>query len=189
MWITIRRLDGDERVLAGYDTASPRVDLGDDLFIHEDVRVGVRGWGHDVDVRIVVVDGRLAAGEVTVGRHEGGGPVTSEALRGIPVGRLVKRAGGAVQHVRERHDSGGTTVGPAWPSEEEGAYVARHGLDDDTLRIVARVYRVAYLIGDPPTKKVEALLELPRSTAGRWVAAARERGYLSEARGPGKAGG
>ena len=65
---------------------------------------------------------------------------------------------------------------------------ARHGYDDETLRIVARIYRVAYLVGDPPTKKVENVLDLPRSTAGRWVAAARGK-YLAESRGPGKAGG
>ena len=67
--------------------------------------------------------------------------------------------------------------------------VARHGLDDESLRIAASIYQVAYLIGDPPTRKVETLLDLPRSTAGRWVTEARKRGYLSAARGPGKAGG
>lgn len=188
MWTCVSGPDQDPRVSVGFDTASEVIDLGDDLFTYSEVRVTVREWDHDVDVKVTVVDGRLAADVVRITRGPDGRPVTSEALRALPVARLVRAAAGAVQHVRQRHDGGGTTVGPAWPSEEEGAYVARHGLDDESLRIVARIYRVAYLLGDAPTKRVETLLNLPRSTAGRWIAAARERGYLSESRGPGKAG-
>ncbi|MDQ3326023.1 MAG: hypothetical protein M3529_09975 [Actinomycetota bacterium] len=188
MWITAVDEAGDQRVRARYDTHSERIDLGDDLLMHADTRVTVRGWSHDVDLRIGLDSGRLIAHELQVSRKDGGERVTSEVLRSVPVAKLVRAAAACVQHVRARHDGGGMTVGPAWPSEDELVYVERHRMDDDTLRIVARIYRVAYLLGDPPTRKVEKLLDVPRSTAGRWVAAARERGYLSEAPGPGKAG-
>jgi hypothetical protein len=187
--VTVRSPDQDEFLHVTYDSSSELLDLGDGLRIHADVRVMVRGWSHDVDLAVVVADGRLVADRVRVSRREGGDPVTSEALRNIPVARLVHAAVGAVRHVREEYPGGGLSLGPAWPSKEEGAYVAKHGLDDDSLRIVARVYRVAYLIGDPPTKQVERLFSLPRSTAGRWIAAARQRGYLGESAGPGRAGG
>jgi hypothetical protein len=187
--VTVRIPDQDDRVHVAYDSSSDLLDLGDGLRIHADVQVAVREWSHDVDLAIVVADGRLVADNVRVSRREGGDPVTSEALRSIPVARLVRAASGAVRHVREEYPGGGMSLGPAWPNEEEGAYVAKHGLDDDTLRIVARVYRVAYLLGDAPTKRVETLFNLPRSTASRWIATARQRGYLGESRGPGKTGG
>ena len=189
MWITVNDPDDDDSATrAGFDSNSPLIDLGDGLFIHGDTRVQTRKWQHDVEIRVGVTDGRLAADEVRVSRHAGSPPVTSEALRNLPVASLVRYAADAVQYVVKEHDNGGATVGPAWPSVEEGKYVAAHGLDAETLRIVARVYRVAYLLGDSPTKKVETLFDLPRSTAGRWIAAARGRGFLSESRGPGKAG-
>lgn len=126
---------------------------------------------------------------MTVKRRSDGEPVNSEALRSVPVAELVRYAGAAVHYIKERQEQGGMTIEAAWPSEEDGAYVARHRLDDETLPIVARIYWVAYLIRDPPTQKVEKLLNLPRSTAGRWVSAARKGGFLAEAGGPGKAGG
>lgn len=45
-------------------------------------------------------------------------------------------------------------------------------------------YRCATL-----AQAVQESLQLPRSTAGRWIAAAREAGYLGPSEGMGKAGG
>ena len=50
-------------------------------------------------------------------------------------------------------------------------------------------YRYGYAVSYNPTKDVEEMLKLPRSTAGRWIAAAREAGYLGPSDGMGKAGG
>lgn len=184
--------DPDDRspALAGYDSDSEKVDLGDDLFMYADTRVRTHNTQHVIEVRVGVHAGRLAADEVSVRRRDGDAydPVTSEVLRSIPVAKLVRYAAATVQHVMERRDDGSTTTGPAWPQETEFEGVTL-GLNDPTLRIVARIYRVAYMLGDPPTRQIERLLLVPRSTAGRWVAAARQREFLSESRGPGKAGG
>jgi hypothetical protein len=64
---------------------------------------------------------------------------------------------------------------------------AEHGPTDRALRWTAR-----YRYGDAvsyPTKAVQESLQLPRSTAGRWIAAARKAGYVGPAEGMGKAGG
>jgi transposase len=62
------------------------------------------------------------------------------------------------------------------------------GPSDADLRAVADVYQLAYVTGGAPTKTVMERLGLPRSTAGRWIALARERGLLGPAT-PRKAGG
>lgn len=57
------------------------------------------------------------------------------------------------------------------------------------MKWVAHFYRLGYAISYGPTKQVAESLGLKRSTAGRWVGMARERGYLEPAEEPGKAGG
>ncbi len=54
---------------------------------------------------------------------------------------------------------------------------------------VAHLYRYGLAVSYKPTKAVEEGLQLPRSTASRWVAIARDAGYLRPSEGPGKAGG
>jgi transposase len=59
--------------------------------------------------------------------------------------------------------------------------VGRKGPTDQALRMVGAVYRIAYLMGEPPTRAVAQTFQVPRSTAGRWVHLARERGFLGPA--------
>jgi hypothetical protein len=54
-------------------------------------------------------------------------------------------------------------------------------LTDDNLRQVAELYRVAVERGDPPTQTVADAMHVARSTAARWVGAARKRGFLGPA--------
>jgi len=127
-----------------FNPDSERLDLGDGLFFNSETVVQTRQWDHDIDIYIGVDQGRLVAERLDIRRNESGKPVTTETLRSLPLASLVRYGAGGV-HYGE--------WGSAWPTEEEGQCVARHGLDDETLRIVARVYRVAFLLGDPPTKR------------------------------------
>ena len=54
-------------------------------------------------------------------------------------------------------------------------------ITEDNLLEVARVYREAVKHGDPPTQAVADGMNVARSTAARWVAAARTRGLLGPA--------
>lgn len=151
--------------------------------------------GYDVQLVVVVVpvaDGRAGRFEcvsVTVERREGGPAVTTEALRGIPVASLVKQVGASsvlvVSHVSEHE----LAADDKSLTDEMVQRFKQSGPTDEVLWWVAYVYRLALAIGSPPTKLVAEWMELPRSTAGRWVAAARDRGFLGAAEGPGKAGG
>ncbi len=188
-WLVSRRDGDDSAAETRINIESAEIDLGDGLYMHEEIWVTAYDAAWDVEVRVGLREGRLVADSVHVWRNRfSPGPVTSQALREIPVATLVFYAVNGVFRRDTKGPAGETWGWSAWPTEPEGAYVAEHGLDDTTLRIVARIYKLAYLIGDGPTKKVETLLDQPRSTAGRWVAAARKAGHLSDAPGPGKAG-
>ncbi len=188
-WVPVERAGDDTGTSLRFCTRSAEIDLGDGLYMHEETQVVTRESTWDIDIDVGLEDGRLVADSIKVTRNSfSDGPVTSAVLREIPVGLLMNYAASGVFRRDTKGPNGERWGWAAWPTKAEAEYVEKHGLDDETLRIVARIYRVAYLIGDTPTKRVETVLKQPRSTAGRWVAAARKAGYLSDARGPGRAG-
>lgn len=141
--------------------------------------------GYDVHIQVVLNDGRYIATEVCVRQRDGGPPVTGEAIRRVPVANIIRRSlPGAVTWVADKSDGVIRSTDAAMPEN-----VTAHGPTDEALTWVARAYRLALLLDMPPTKEVEASIGLPRSTAGRWVALARERGFLGPSEGAGKAGG
>ncbi len=151
--------------------------------------------GYDVRLEVVVVSvadgraGRFECDTVSVMRREGGPAVTTEALRGVPVAHLVKQVGAGSVLVVSSLGEHELVADDRSLSDEMVQRFKQSGPTDDALWWVGYVYRLACAIGSPPTKLVEQWMELPRSTAGRWVAAARDRGFLGAAEGPGKAGG
>ncbi len=165
------------------------VAVGTDLAVPRKMTAEVNGY--DVEVTVSVQDGRLVAQEVVVRQREGGPPVTGEALRGIPVAAITKRA---AAHALEVQTSGSgdstlTQMSPLWLTPEVIERLRSNGPTPETLGHVAQVYRLALLVGDAPTRTVETTFGLPRSTAARWVGLARKHGLMREAEGPGKAGG
>jgi hypothetical protein len=170
------------------------VRVGDDLWVPAVTRVSVTGESAaenpplDVEIDVVPEDGRLVAQEVRIRRQPDGPPVTGEAIRSVPVAALTQWAAKEVLRIVGIADNGEISAVPAGVPEEQVQYVRDHGLTDKTVEIVAHTYRLALLMGNTPTKMVEEWLELPRSTAGRWIATARERGLLGKSEGRGKAG-
>lgn len=176
-------------------SAHDRIRVGDDLLVPTMTKVTTTGRLSaddpplDVEIYVVPQDGRLVAHEVRVRRQPDGPPVTGEAIRSIPVAALTQYAAREVLRIVSIAANGETTAVRAGVPEEQVQYVRDHGLTDKTIEIVAHTYRLALLMGNTPTKMVEEWLEIPRSTAGRWIATARERGLLGKTEGRGKAGG
>jgi DNA-binding MarR family transcriptional regulator len=55
----------------------------------------------------------------------------------------------------------------------------RRGLSDDQLRIIARLYETLIAEGERyPVKALAEAQDVDKSTASRWVSAARRRGLL-----------
>jgi hypothetical protein len=136
-------------------------------------RVELEGL-YSLDFQARYERGRYVVEQLTIRRRADGPPVTTEGIREIPVTALLRAslegylAHAPVELTEHARDGGG-------PAEQD-------------LRAVAIVYQIAYATGAPPTKTVIQRLGLPRSTASRWIALARERGLLGPAT-PRKAGG
>lgn len=174
---------------AGTVTLAPGLDLWREVTVRgEDYK------GYDIDVLVVADGGRLVAHEVKVTRRPDGPPVTGEALRTMTVAAFVRQSVRASSHLQ----AWGGLSGDAWePNSTRVAFglldvehrdrMREAGPVTETLEWVARIYSAALATGDKPTKAVEEAFEVPRYTAGRWVASARKRGFLGPAE-PGKAG-
>jgi hypothetical protein len=130
---------------------------------------------YSLDFEAVYEQGRYVVNQLTIRRREDGPPVTTEGIREIPVHALLRVT-------LERYLA---TLEPLELSERARA---GGGPSEQDLRAVAIVYQVAYATGAAPTRTVMERLSLPRSTAGRWIRMARERGLLGPAT-PRKAGG
>lgn len=159
-------------------SSDERVDLGDGVTIPAEISAtspDVGGYTVDLVARYDPTLGRYAAQVVTV-RGRDGQEVTSEGIRTIPVAGILRYAVASV-------------VAPmlAPPRPIDLVALGKAGLTDATLQQVASIYRLALVLGDAPTRRVAEVLAVPRSTAGRWVTRARDRGYLTvkDPRGPG----
>ncbi len=126
-------------------------------------------------------------------RDEGG--VSSEALRRVPVARLVKDAFTVAASKYEPTEKGGKPIHRivGTTAEDRARFYERFAKDarqprsgspltDEHLGQVAKLYRAAVERGDPPTQTVAETMHVTRPTAGRWVSEARKRKLLGPAK-------
>jgi hypothetical protein len=150
------------------------------------------GLPYRLELRVVHEDGRFVVDQLTVKRREGGPPVTTEGLREVPVAAFLRLAveSNVMRVGPTIRDGNRSSWKLTWASPLALSERAKGGggPSDEDLRTVAALYQVAYATGQAPTKLVMNRLDLPRSTASRWVRMARDRGLLGPAT-PRKAGG
>jgi hypothetical protein len=118
------------------------------------------------------------------------GPVSGDLIRRIPLARVMRKAVTAA--ARKLEPPGEDEAVEAWvrelPASERLEFYEQYSkrgrspqrgspITDENLRQVADLYRAALERGDPPTQTVADAMYVARSTA-RWVAKARERGFL-----------
>ena len=138
-----------------------------------DGTIHAEDWqGYNVEADVELIGGRYHCRAVRVVQRSDGAEVRGEALRTLSLSRVI-RAG--VQYVDWLHER--RKLEPP-PSE-----------DDRKMDWVARTYRRAYAVGDPPKQAIAQGLGVSPATAGRWISRARQAGLLGPAEGPGKAGG
>ena len=170
---------------------------------HVQIAPRLRGWARVVVIGTVGgyrvrldVEGTEAAGGaagrfvcrvLTVDDPATGIPVTTEGLRSIPVATIL--ADQARGWVFADHGGEGSGADLSQLSEEDYEAMRADGPTPRTLDAVAATYRLALVVDGKPTLTIEQTFGVPKPTAGRWVALARQRGHLGPAEGPGKAGG
>ena len=128
----------------------------------------------DVWLRAELQGGAYVVEELRVTRKRGGGPVTAEGMRQIPLAQITRLA-------VERVILKGTGRTRLDLSRGEGP----------TPQLIAEVYRFGVLVGQSPTQLVAETFRMSRAAAGRWISRARGEGYLGPAVGTkaGEAGG
>jgi hypothetical protein len=167
-----------------------------------------RRYYWSAELEVVVEDGRARC--VAIARTRKGTALTGKLLRELPLESILREALSSLAVERSRlpreqidplreHDLPvdaegrvevwtpllGSAGGPA-AFEADYAEAARSRgrgvrLTDEILERVASVYRAALKAGAPPTDAVKTAFDIPRSTAGRWVAETRRRGFLGPA--------
>lgn len=136
-------------------------------------------WEVEIDVRVHVL-GPYAV-RVTVVPRSGTG-VTSESLRKVPIATILSDS--LAQVIFVRFEGGRILWGsnPAvliMPPDLRGQWPNGDRVQD-VLEWTALVYRLASALGNGPTAAVARAAGVSRATAGRMVAACRDRGLLSE---------
>jgi hypothetical protein len=121
----------------------------------------------DVELSAEVENGTYVVSEVRCSRRRRGPEVTGEAIRAVPIKRIL--TSGALDANRGLHP------GP------DAAEIRDQGPTEESLHVVAYVYRMAHLVREPPTRTVASAIGLPYSTAARWVQQARRAGFLRPA--------
>lgn len=145
---------------------------GDDWGAIDDVAPGVRvyaTWGEQSDGRMVVT-GLCLRGSA---EH----PLTADALRAVPIGRLEA----APNEIRAT--SARRALDQVAPLTRPGDQVS----GDEFYKIVAAHYRWHVSVSHKPAAEMAAAAEVPVVTVHRWIREARRRGFLPPAR-KGKAG-
>jgi len=141
-------------------------------------RITATATGHDpdydLDIEVELERGRYVVRSL-MSQARKAGAVTSEGVTHLPITKILR-----IIVARAL----GNPLVSGWAP---GQAPANQGPTDEALKRVAAVYRMAHLMGLPPTESVAQDLALPRSTAGRWVSMARSRGFLGPAQ-PRRAG-
>jgi hypothetical protein len=126
-------------------------------------------------------------------RSRVGQPLTADALRYARIADQINMALLTTTNFDEPEQPIKVLDNPdgrePWGLTPPGDIADRHGPTDRALKWTAHIYKYGYAVSYNPTLAVMELLKLPRSTAGRWIAAARKAGYLGPSEGTGKAGG
>lgn len=145
------------------------IDIGDGVKIPAEITVttdDVNGYEVTLVAAYTADGGRYEVRSLTV---RGGGEVTGKALREIPVATILRN--GVLAEINRLLPP---LLSAGLPPER-----LRGAVQEQMFRWVAARYRLALLLGDSPTQAVANSLDVPRSTAGRWVTRTRDRGLLT----------
>jgi hypothetical protein len=169
------------------------VPLGEGRYVPQTFGATLSQAGYWADLTIEIRDREAVCTRLSVLRSDGG-PIQKEDLRALPLRDWINAAVASQTMSRpmvvdedptgyETNPVVKTVVSPQEiASMTAGLQAGKKRITDDDLQEVARVYREAVATGEPPTVAVARHMKRSRSTAGRLVMQARQRGFLGRAR-------
>lgn len=132
---------------------------------------------------VITGSGSLVARPATLA---GSGDVS---IAGVPATATASAPSGSASGSWRFTGTASGVSGRVPPDPDTAERIRRQGPTDESLRMVAAIYRHALASDARPTRAVQTALRLPRSTTGDWIRLARQRGFLPPSAGRGKATG
>lgn len=139
--------------------------------------------GYDIEA-VVTVEAKpnpISVEQLTIRRRDDGPAITSEGIRKIAVRSIINdavRLGVQEGPLGQAIPVGAEVVGMGMLLTSEAERMGRTGPTPETIEWVGRIYLLAELVGDPPTKAIEKTFGISRSTAGAWIGRARAAGHI-----------
>lgn len=163
--------------------------LGPDLIVWNVVDAELDDHhGYNVQAVIRLHGRRFEIDELTVIRRQDGEQVTGIGIRALKLSDIVRRAVGrslanfppekAVGKIAFINSESGAAVAYGAITTEDAAAAKRDGPVDSTLRLVGRVYTLAYAVQDRQAKAVADTFGVSMGTANAWIAKAKAAGYI-----------
>lgn len=160
---------------------------------------GLRVWNeidgeltnyHGFDLRALIrLHGRrFELDELTVIRRDDGEQITGSGLRHLQPPTIIRSSIKAhANHLPQElsdeiaflNADPGTAVAFGAIPAEAAVQARSDGPIDSTLRLVGRVYTIAYAVQDRPAKAVAAAFAVSQATANVWIARAKSAGYIA----------
>lgn len=145
--------------------------------------------GYDVYGLIRLHGRRLELDELTVVRRADGEQITGYKLRSISPQTLFQlaleaswfkppEAGGKILSLFDGRWEG-PNVGAGMFTRTEVDEAKAAGPVDDTLRMVGKLYTLAYALNDAPAKAVAQTFKVSARTAGNWISKAKQAEYIA----------
>lgn len=175
----------EPNVEAGYTSLPPH---GPTLWNEVSVKAADYA-GYDVYGLIRLHGRRLELDQLTVVRRTDGEQITGYNLRSISPQTLFQLAleaswfkppetGGEILNLFDgRWEGPNAGAGMFTRTEVDDAKAA--GPVDDTLRMVGKLYTLAYALNDAPAKAVAQTFKVSARTAGNWISKAKQAGYIA----------
>ncbi|WAC54276.1 hypothetical protein [Gordonia sp. SL306] len=159
----------------------PGVEVLPGIYVPDRATVHVEDYrGFDLSAELVLDDTpRVLVDSLTVKRRANGDLITADSLRTIAVQWIIHHyIKGQIYLSRPDQGDGDEVVAQGLIDAVEADRLREQGPNPETVEWVGRVYKLAVLCGDGPTKAVEKSFGVSRSTAGNWIGRARSAGHI-----------
>lgn len=131
----------------------------------------------EIKITVDLINGVASCIAMSVVMHPGHA-LTGTLIRQLPIRGLTEKL--AVKAIGVRDTSGGPVDFPFVVPKNEILDIRQSGPTDKNLQLAATLYSIGKAMAQAPAQQVVTTLGLTRSTATRWIAKARAKGFLSD---------